>query len=850
MNHYKELGKRYFKFRKKRAALVMTSMVFATIFLYVAATFAVNYYKNGLATQKGYADYQGVVYFPTAEQHEKIAKHVNVAQAERALVQYNVEFDGYYGWEAFQMIYVEKPEQKTFGYNIDEGRFPQNSSEVMINSYASHMFEKTVSLGDKITISDIDEETQERYVVKEYTIVGFYTRDNENDMNRYYSAFTIAEQDMPLDTYVCFHEATVWRTAIRNMLKDVGIKLDANPATHNVNFELGLYYGQVTEFMSVILALILGVTMLLVYLCTVMVRSLFSTNMIDKMRDFSILKSMGATNKQLKKIFKTECYAEGAIAFVIGVVLSHLLIQVGFIEIAKIYTLKFDFSLVALIVSALLMWATISLAVLEPFGLLKKVSIVEGVGENYTLKSVKMKKRKSRIWKLLGVEGDYAYKNIRRNSRSFWGAVASFTISVLLITALATVLKNVSAMVGIEMSDFSSGEPTFDIYCMYTSTDMGEDIYKKAEELFESKEYITDYYPACNYLNIFAEDEFPLQLSEDVIAKLSSESNLRTQNRIVDIKIYTREELELLNPYMADGVDAVEALKDGGIILVNQSNEYNEKTEKFEDVLLYDLKVGDTISLTKMSYVHDKIEKNQGDMSNIAIAKDSLEDPTSRGAEEIKGLASQTLTTTNLLAPTVIMSYDYLVREYGKEFANVFCGGYHVNINDKTFDQHDFVTTVYQEAKFSEWMFYDMERMVNAETRGVKIVIYVIVVFCILMGIVSVLHSMINEQLARRKEVSLLRAIGMSKKKLNKMLILEKLIVGITAWVIGTLLGVGLSALFIIPMMYMAEMKFVFAWDMYLITLVGLLVVMLLLSWVMINSMGKMNLTDSIRNNE
>lgn len=850
MNHYKELGKKYFKLRKKRAALVMTSMVFATIFLYVAATFAVNYFKNGRIEQEGYANYQAVVYAPTDEQYNKIKNHVNVAQAERAMVEYNVEFDDFYGWEMFRMIHVESPEQKTFGYNIDKGRFPQNSSEVMINTYASNLFAKTVDIGDKLTISAYDEETEEVYVAREYTIVGFYTRDNENDYNRYYAAFTIAEKDMPLDTYVYFHNKTVWRTATRNMLKDVGIQLDTKPPTHEVNFELGLYYGQAQESTMILLVLIIGVTLLLTYLCMVMVRSLFSTNMIDKLRDFSILKSMGATNKQLKKIFKTECYLEGVIAFFIGVLMSHLLIQVGFINIAKIYILKFDFSIVAFLAAAFFMWLTITLAVLEPFGLLKKVSIVEGVGQNYTLKTVKMKKRKSRIWKLLGVEGDYAYKNIRRNSRSFWGSVASFTISVLLVTALATALENVTSMMQIEFGTFSSGVSTYDIYCMYTSMDMGEDIYKKTEEVLASKEYITDYYPDYNYVNIFEEANPVLTITDEAKAKLSPDSEIANHPRFVEIKIYNREQLETLKPYMADGVDAVEALKDGGIIVVNQSYEYNEKTQKSEAVTLYDVKVGDTVPLMKMSFVKEIVEENDGELSLLTIVKAAKDKPSSEEQVVIKGLASQTLTTNSLLAPTVIMSYDYLVKEYGKEFVNKFCGGYHVNIDDRLFDQQDFANAVYQDAKFSDWMFYDMERMVNQETRGIKIVIVSIVVLCILMGIVSVLHNMINEQLTRRKEVSLLRAIGMSKKKLNKMLILEKLIVGITAWVVGTLLGLGLTAVFLIPMMYMAEMKFVLAWDAYALTLVGLLVIMLLLSWIMISSMGKMNLTDSIRNNE
>ena len=118
------------------------------------------------------------------------------------------------------------------------------------------------------------------------------------------------------------------------------------------------------------------------------------------------------------------------------------------------------------------------------------------------------------------------------------------------------------------------------------------------------------------------------------------------------------------------------------------------------------------------------------------------------------------------------------------------------------------------------------------------------------MGIISVLNNMINEQQVRRQEVSILRAVGMSKKKLNKMLILEKVIMGFFAWIIGTILGVLFVRIMLIGILYMSEAPMVYSIGGYLVTGVAVTAIMVLMSMITVVSMGKMDITEGIRNAE
>ena len=54
MKNYKELGNKYIKHRKKRAALVVLSMVLATMLLYTVSTLLHNYWNDTKEVEEMY----------------------------------------------------------------------------------------------------------------------------------------------------------------------------------------------------------------------------------------------------------------------------------------------------------------------------------------------------------------------------------------------------------------------------------------------------------------------------------------------------------------------------------------------------------------------------------------------------------------------------------------------------------------------------------------------------------------------------------------------------------------------------------------------------------------------------
>ena len=73
--------------------------------------------------------------------------------------------------------------------------------------------------------------------------------------------------------------------------------------------------------------------------------------------------------------------------------------------------------------------------------------------------------------------------------------------------------------------------------------------------------------------------------------------------------------------------------------------------------------------------------------------------------------------------------------------------------------------------------------------NNVKKYTNIITIFICLICIFNIINTIISNQAMRKKEFSILRAFGMSKKKLYKVIILERSVISIVSSIIGVFLG-------------------------------------------------------------
>ncbi|MDE5967291.1 MAG: ABC transporter permease [Lachnospiraceae bacterium] len=863
MNSYIELGNKYVTRKKMRSLLVIISMVLASMLIYVVVAAGMGTFMHAKGVEEAWANYYVGYYNLSDEQYDIVKNYANVESCARGglvgpkLIGVDndrnvlVEPKNYYTWYNFRLMEMETFDQDIFADTLLEGRLPENSSEIMLCEADVHRFTEEVKLGDTIVMHFIDAEgsdddVPQKEATKEYVFCGIYKSEGEDSWNAC-SGYTLADDMTGLTTYVRFKRKYHWRADADALADSIQAKIDRWGKKYYFNDPLDMYYFQ-NDQVFILGILLTMFAVLLIYFCMVMVRSLMSVNVINKLKDYTVLKSMGATNKQLRKIMMRENLVQGCIAFVTGVVSGQLFLSLFLVRYCELYSLSFRYIWMALLANALFLWLTIELASIEPFFMLKKVSIVEALGQRELIKHSKRKKKPGLLYRKLSIEGQYAYKNMKRNRKSFWNSVAAFTISVLIITTMMATLTN--AGISIEADEMMSIFPgaveyAYDITVPLSYSETGNADYGKIEQArqaLEAREDVlaADYAAGCLVAQDVANG---LQLKQEVINALNWSPST---DALLELCFLSESQLKRLNEYMMDGVDACEAVKDGGVIVLGYADLNGQK-----DVPFYNLKVGDRIAFGSLEVISeiDKENEKRGGIGSDGYVSSFKEVRDKKAYEQyiIKGFCKVNNQISDF-PRTVVMSYEYVKETYGEDFIKNQIGSINVNIDEKTFDKAAFENVVGTQPALLSWNYTDIKKMIAEETRIMQYIGIFIVAFIVILGVVSMLNTMINEQIQRKKENAILRAIGMSRSGLNKMLIMEKMLVGFMAWFIGTVLSIVLSYVFTIGFRYMTEAKFVFPWYICGITAAVLFVIMAVLSWLMIIMVGKMDITEGIRN--
>ena len=155
------------------------------------------------------------------------------------------------------------------------------------------------------------------------------------------------------------------------------------------------------------------------------IKNSFNISITEKIRQYGMLASVGATRRQIKSSVKTEAAMLGVVGIPVGtmsgILASLILVKVvnalsaGWLNVA----LSFHTSLPALILAVILSIATIYFSATDSARRAAKVTPLEAIRntKEIKIKSAKLKTPAiiGRIW---GIGGVISYKNIKRNNKS------------------------------------------------------------------------------------------------------------------------------------------------------------------------------------------------------------------------------------------------------------------------------------------------------------------------------------------------------------------------------------------------------------------------------------------------
>ncbi len=368
------------------------------------------------------------------------------------------------------------------------------------------------------------------------------------------------------------------------------------------------------------------------------IKNSFNISITEKIRQYGMLASVGATRRQIKSSVKTEAAMLGVVGIPVGtmsgILASLILVKVvnalsaGWLNVA----LSFHTSLPALILAVIMSIATIYFSATGSARKVRKVTPLEAIRNTKEIK-IKSSKLKTpaiigRIW---GIGGVISYKNIKRNNKKYRTTVTSIVICSVTFIVISYFMSMAFSVVGMSYAsaDYNIG--------INMSCKKDIDI-EKFSKLLSGIEGAEDYLVGAGYDFDVDKPKYTKEYGE-YCRQLYADSEDVSQMfliTVLDDKSYDK--------YASDAGIKNAAV---GAILVNKCtfDVYNENSSKYvkKEMELYKYKAGDTIECGYNVYDDASSDDNavEGDTESSTDDNNAVEGGTERSTEDNSGYVDE-----------------------------------------------------------------------------------------------------------------------------------------------------------------------------------------------------------------
>lgn len=369
--------------------------------------------------------------------------------------------------------------EETFGrlpVRLISGRLPQNDTEVIIPNHISIKAGVRIPVGEILNLAVGNREADGRKLTqhdpytegeilkpaenKTYTVVGTYERAGfeEHDSPGYtlitrageahrtgrFSLFLTLDSPRKVKAYgSCFAGAYTF-VLNEDVLRFYGVS--ENTLFNAVLFSVG----------GILTAIIMLGSVFLIY-------NSFHISLNERMHQFGILMSVGATARQLRSsvLFEGLCIGVMGIPFGVAVGIGSVALALPVVEnnFAVMSTssapLGLSVSIPALGAAIAVSLATILISAYIPARKAAAVPVMDCIRQTGEIKTEAKDVRISKVSeRLYGLEGTLALKNFRRNKRRYRSVILSLTLSVVLFvtgSAFGSTLKGMAKELTVEV---------------------------------------------------------------------------------------------------------------------------------------------------------------------------------------------------------------------------------------------------------------------------------------------------------------------------------------------------------------------------------------------------------------
>ena len=579
-------------------------------------------------------------------------------------------------------------------------------------------------------------------------------------------------------------------------------------------------YANINDSMTSIIALVTT----LVIVCTIAtVYNSFSISISERKKQFGILNSIGATKSQVMKLVFIEGILVSIVAIPIGLISGTIAIDLVFKVIQAFFKTSFiaDMNLrvvynpAIMILSTVIVLITILISALLPAISAAKTSPLEAIKNsgNYKLGKIKDSKLVRLLFK---TEGVLAYKNLRRNKKKFRTTLFSLIISIVIFISFSGFMT-----LFLKANTVHMGQINHDIY-MYKNGS-SEDI-KIIDELKNIN----------GIKNIAINNDYGIGLNV-------KENDINTTYKDLIDNYYTKEkvgneysydfisslvkmpgDIAINNLKLKDGsFDKETAIKENGVILVRESY-YEEKGKKGE-VVLTNYKVGDTIDAYITNYDQDTDKEIK---ENIKLKVMAITDDLIPGSYNYNYMGIDFIT------------YDEVGEKLGFKPLN---GSIYMS-TDKEDNTRKAIKEIADKEGFRVIDEIEEAKSMEQSIMAMQVFVYGFITVISLVSVTNIVNTISTNINLRKRELAIIKSIGVTPGGFNKMICLEGLLYGILSLLYGLPIGIGMVVLMNTLLGDVIQFGLVLPWSGIIICIVGIFVITFIASYIQMKKINKENI--------
>lgn len=735
------------------------------------------------------------------------------------------------------------------------GRLPQNSEEILVPAHVMTNGGGKLAVGDTVCLNvgerrngqkllgqhdpycsgDDGKMQKETFVPqkqKTYTVVGICERPAFEEYTAPgYTLITRADTEDAVDNLSLF-------VSLKNPRQ---VHSYANNTAQNHAY---VYNDDVLRFMgfsddkmfNALLYSIGGILIILIMLGSVfLIYNSFTIALNDRMRQFGILMSVGATEKQLRKSVLFEGFCIGVIGIPFGILIGIPSIKLVLSLTAKNFAnvlydnvpLTLTVSAPALIVAVLISMLTILISAYIPARKAASIPVMECIRQTNEIKvasnMVKMSKLERRMY---GFTGTLALKNFKRNKRRYRSIVLSLTLSVVLFVSASTYGTHLK-----QAAERAVVDSDYDIYFCTKDMDEGEmfDLYdtlKRVDGVYDSS-----YQAIANYSCTVKTSDF----SEDYRKNATSDFTDGTCELSMDVQ------------FLEDDV-YFEFLESLGLSKEEYTGENAKmlavaKAKKTDDgkhakTELINMFTDSSMNFTILPKTSDTASVEEGQDINVTFIDTIPVDTLPKQTSEVK--------------PYVFMVM--LPYQAKANFENADASwekGLTFSSKNASKSVEEMQEQIERAGITSEYTLYNCNEILEENRNMLFIVDLFTVVFVImisLIAIANVFNTISTNIRLRRRELAMLRSVGMSDRDFNKMMCFESALYGLRTLLYGIPISAILSWLIYKGIVLGgADIAFVFPWSSMGISILVVFLVIFITMLYAVSKIKKENIIDALR---